>query len=162
MARVWQQISMARSYLTISLIAVLSVAAVAGCSASSQGEPPCFPPKFSANPSSVRTGEEVTVSASDAQCNPRYGENARIKITVTDFSGGKVIDTTAPMNDAGGFTYTFRVPPEAAAGEGSIAAYPNDIDWCDDTGRNNRADAEAPAFTLVSCAMPQKPITILP
>lgn len=91
-------------------------------------------------------GEEVTLSAFDAQCNPRYGENARIKITVTDFGGGKVIDTTALLNDAGGFTYTFRVPPEAAAGEGSIAAFPYDIDWCDDTGRNNRADAEAPAF----------------
>jgi hypothetical protein len=153
---------MVRSSLTISLIAVLPAAAVAGCSSSSLGEPPCFPPKFSATPSRARTGEVVTVSASDAQCNPRNGEKARIKITVTDFSGGKVIDVTGPMNDVGGFTFIFRMPAEAAAGGGSFAVYPYEIDWCDDTGRNNRAHAEAPAFTLVSCLMPQEPITILP
>ncbi|MEC5193448.1 hypothetical protein RCH17_003756 [Arthrobacter sp. MP_M7] len=149
--------------MPIGLTAVISIAAaLAGCNSSSTGEPPCFPPKFSANPSSARIGDQVTVSASDAQCNPRYGQNARIKITFTDSSGGKVIDTTAPMNDAGGFTYTLIVPAKTAIGEGSISAYPYDIDWCDDTGRNNRADAKAAAFTLASCAMPQESITIIP
>ena len=115
---------------------MVSAAALAGCNSSSQEEPQSLPPKFSANPSSARTGEEITVSAADMRCNPRYGLNARIKITVTDSSGGKVIHTTAPMNDAGGFTYTFRLPAEAAAGPGFISAYPYDIDWCDDTGHD--------------------------
>jgi hypothetical protein len=162
MARLWQETSRSRSLLLIGLTAVLFTAALAGCNSSSTGEPPCFPPKFSANPSSARAGDQVTVSSSDARCNPRYGQNAQIKITFTDSSAGKVIDTTAPMNDAGGFIYTFNVPTETAPGQGFISAYPYDIDWCDDTGRNNRADAKAPAFTLASCAMPQESITILP
>lgn len=162
MARVWQKTSSSRKFLPIGATAVISIAtALTGCNSSSTGEPPCFPPKFSAHPSSARIGDQITVSASDAQCNPRYGQNARIKITFTDFSGGKVVDTTAPMNDAGGFTYTFNVPTETAPGEGSISAYPYDIDWCDDTGRNNRADATAAALTLASCAMPQESITII-
>ena len=153
---------MGRPFLTIGLTGLLSASALAACSSSAQGEPPCFPPKFSANPSSVATGERVTVSAADAQCNPRYGQDARIKITVTDSNGVKVVDTTAPMNDAGGFTYTFSLPAETAVGKGSISAYPYDIDWCDDTGRNNRAKAGTPALTVASCAMPQETITVLP
>lgn len=32
--------------------------------------------------------------------------------------------------------------------------------WCDDTGRNNRADAEFEGFTLASCVIPQVSITV--
>lgn len=163
MARVWQKTSRSRTSLAIGLTAAISIVTVlTGCNSSATGEPPCFPPKFSADPSNARIGDQVRVSAPDAQCNPRYGQNALIKITFTDSSGGTVVDTTAPMNDAGGFTYTFSVPTETAAGEGSISAYPYDIDWCDDTGRNNRAHATVPALTLASCAMPQETITIIP
>ncbi|WP_318241915.1 hypothetical protein [Arthrobacter pullicola] len=102
------------------------------------------------------------MSASDSECNPRYGQDASIKITVTDSAGNQVIDTTAPMNDAGGFTYTFNVPANTATGAGSISAYPHGIDWCDDTGRNNRARAETRTFTRVSCVMPQVSLTVLP
>lgn len=154
-----------RPFRTLSVAAaavVVGMPAVAGCQSIFRGEPPCLPPEFSVSPASARIGEQVTVSASDSECNPRYGQEASIKITVTDSTGNQVIDTTAPMNDAGGFTYTFNVPADTAAGESSITAYPHGIDWCDDTGRNNRAQAETHTFTLVSCVMPQESITILP
>lgn len=47
----------------------------------------------------------MTVHAVDADCNPRYGQKALVHITVSDAQDRKVIMTTVPMNDAGGFTY---------------------------------------------------------
>ena len=100
--------------------------------------------------------------APDADCNPRYGQNARIQVTMTDAAGVDVVTATAPMNDAGGFTYSFEVPAGTAAGESAITAMPFNIDWCDDTGRNNRAAGAGAANALerVSCVIPQKPLTI--
>lgn len=148
--------------LTVCLTSVFAAAALTGCGSSFRGDPPCLPPEFSASPASATVGDQVTVAADDSECNPRYGQGASIKITVTDSAGNQVIDTTAPMNDAGGFTYTFNVPASTAPGAGSIAAYPEGIDWCDDTGRNNRAQNDARTFTRVSCVMPQASITVLP
>lgn len=54
--------------------------------------------------------------APDADCNPRYGVNARIQVAMRDASGVEVLATTAPMNDAGGFSYAFEVPVRTAAG----------------------------------------------
>jgi hypothetical protein len=79
---------------------------------------------------------------------------------VTDAAGVKVIDTTAPMNDAGGFSYKFDVPVQTAAGEAAVTAMPYNIDWCDDTGRNNRADGAAVFLQRASCAIPIKPLNI--
>lgn len=142
---------------------VLLVAAVSGCAGSSSGdgEPPCFPPGFSVAPSSAKPGDSVTVEAPDADCNPRYGANARIQVTMTDAAGLDVLTATAPMNDAGGFTYSFEVPAGTGPGEASITAMPFNIDWCDDTGRNNRAAGAAGGFERVSCVLPQKPLTII-
>jgi hypothetical protein len=141
--------------------AILAVAAASGCGFSpGNGEPPCFPPPYSVKPSSAKAGEKVTVTAPDADCNPRYGQNARIQVTVTDATGVKVIDTTAPMNDAGGFGYTFDVPVQTAAGKAAVTAMPYNIDWCDDTGRNNRVDGAAVFLQQTSCAMPIKPLNI--
>ena len=47
------------------------------------------------------------------------------------------------------------------AGEASITATPFDIDWCDDTGRNNRAAGAPDPLERVSCVLPQKPLTII-
>jgi hypothetical protein len=93
---------------------------------------------------------------------PRHGGNARIQVTMADVAGVEVLDTTAPMNDAGGFSYAFEVPPRTAAGEAVITAMPFNIDWCDDTGRNNRVTGAGAALTLerVSCVIPMKPLTI--
>ncbi|WCI09083.1 hypothetical protein PJ267_04165 [Arthrobacter sp. OVS8] len=81
---------------------------------------------------------------------------------MTDVAGVEVLDTTAPMNDAGGFSYVFKVPAGTAAGESVITAMPFNIDWCDDTGRNNRVTGAGAARTLerVSCVIPMKPLTI--
>ena len=119
-----------------------------------------MPPAFSVNPPSAKAGGVVTVQASDADCDPRYGENARIQVTVTDAAGTKVINTTAPMNDAGGCTYTFEVPPQAAVGDAAVEATPYGIDWCDDTGRNNRATGPGATMARVSCAARIEPLSI--
>ncbi|WP_427006993.1 hypothetical protein [Pseudarthrobacter sp. H2] len=100
------------------------------------------------------------MAAPDAGCNPRYGENARIQVIVTDATGAEVVNTTAPMNDAGGFTYTFEVPARTAAGDAAVTAMPYNIDWCDDTGRNNRTDGAAVTLRGASCAPPTKPLGI--
>jgi hypothetical protein len=111
------------------------------------------------NPSSAKPGDKVTVTAPDAVCNPRYGENARIQVTVTDATSVEVVNTTAPMNDAGGFIYSFEVPAQTA-GDAAVTAIPYNIDWCDDTGKNNRADGAAVTLQRASCVMPMKPLSI--
>lgn len=137
------------------------VGAAAGCAPSSAGEPPCFPPPYSVKPSEARPGEPVTVAAPDADCNPRYGANARIQISVADSSGSKVVNTTSAMNDGGGFAYTFVVPARTAPGQATVTAVPYNVDWCDDTGRNNRvAGAAVVQLQRASCVKPVKPLTI--
>lgn len=135
------------------------MAALGACSSSSGGEPPCFPPAYSVSPTSAKPGEVVTVSAPPAGCNPRYGTNAHIHVSVTDKAGTPVINKTAPMTDSGAFTFNFKVPAEMAVGKATVTAMPYNIDWCDDTGRNNRADGPA-NFDLASCALPAKQLTI--
>ena len=144
---------------------ILLASAVSGCASSIPGnsEPPCFPPAFSVAPSSAKPGDRVTVTAPDAECNPRYGKNARIQVTITDAAGVDVMTATAPMNDAGSFSYGFDVPAGTAAGEAAITALPFNIDWCDDTGRNNRVASSGGATTLerVSCVIPTRPLTVI-
>ena len=111
-------------------------------------------------PSNAKAGEKVTVAAPDAGCNPRYGKNALIQVIVTDAAGAEVVNTTAWMNDAGGFTYTFEVPARTAAGDAAVTALPYNIDWCDDTGRNNRADGAGVTLQRASCALPARPLAI--
>ncbi len=101
----------------------------------------------------------VTVAAQGADCDPRYGENAQIQVIITDDQGVEVINVTAPMTDAGAFTYTFRVPAQMAVGEAVITATPHKVDWCDDTGRNNRARGTV-GVERASCAEPRRPLTI--
>jgi len=146
---------------SVAVSAIAVIAFSSGCIVSSgDGYPPCMPPAFSVNPPSAKAGDKVTVEASDADCDPRYGENARVRVTVTDAAGTKVINTTAPMNDAGGFTYTFEVPLQAAVGDASVEATPYAINWCDDTGRNNRAAGAAATLERASCAARIEPLSI--
>jgi hypothetical protein len=103
----------------------------------------------------------VTVAAQDTDCNPRYGANARIQISVTDSSETEVVNTTSAMNDGGGFSYTFVVPARTAPGKATVTAVPYNVDWCDDTGRNNRvAGAAVVQLQRASCVLPVKPLTI--
>ena len=155
------RISSMRCPVIIAVGTVLLVGAASGCASSSgNGEPPCFPPAFSVKPTAAKAGESVTVTAPDADCKPRYGDHARIQVTVNDATGRMVIDATTPMNDGGGFAYTFEVPSQMAVGDGAVTAVPYNIDWCDDTGRNNRADGAAVTLQRASCVMPTKPLTI--
>lgn len=119
-----------------------------------------MPPPYSVIPSSAAIGETVTVAAQDSECDPRYGENAEINVNVTDAGGKRIISTTAPMNDAGGFTYSFQLPANATPGEAAVEAYPHDGDWCDDTGKNNRVSAAEKPFIRASCAARIEPLLI--
>ncbi len=129
----------------------------------------CMPPSFSLDAESARAGGPITVSAPDATCDPRYGGDAQIQVEVMDGSGSKVMETLAAMNDAGGFSLTVNLPETAVPGEGAVVAYPFGVDWCDDTGRNNRLSTPAGVGTTaevgiqrVSCVMPTQPLLIEP
>lgn len=129
----------------------------------------CMPPSFSLSADAASPGESFTVSADDATCNPRYGDTAQIQLEVMDGSGVKIVDTLAPMNDAGGFSAVVTLPDSAVPGQGAVSAYPYNLDWCDDTGRNNRVHGAAgmghggeAEFQRVSCAMRTQPLTIDP
>lgn len=102
----------------------------------------------------------VTVSAPEAKCNPRYGPNAQVRVVLTDASGEDVLNTMAPMTDAGGFVVTIEVPLLAAPGVMAVKAEPYGVDWCDDTGTNNRANQGEAELERASCAEPTKPLTI--
>ncbi len=144
--------------LTVLFGAGLALTAGA-CSSSRNGDRPCLPPAYSISPTSAKPGEVVTVSASAANCDPRYGADARIQVIVTDESGAETINTTAPMTDAGEFTYTFTVPAGMALGTAEVTAMPHNIDWCDDAGKNNRAGGTL-KLELASCAQPVETLTI--
>lgn len=64
-------------------------------------------------------------------------------------------------SDGGGFSFAFTVPLSAAPGEAAVVAYPYNLDWCDDTGVNNRAGAGPRTLVLASCAEPMVPLVIL-
>lgn len=131
-----------------------------GCSSTWWNEPPCMPPAFSVSPGTAGPGETVVVSADNATCNPRYGADALAQITVTDQSGRLIVDTTTDMSDAGRFSYSFDVPAQVPPGPAQVTAMPYDIDWCDDTGTNNRVAGNGKTIERVSCAEPVKPLII--
>lgn len=117
---------------------LLGVTACAGGPGGPSGPPPCPPPAYSLSAESVTAGGTLRVSAPEATCNPSYGNNAQIEIQLVD-SKHKVIETKlAPMTDTGSFNYQLTVPSTLRAGTYSISALPHDLDWCDDTGVNNR------------------------
>lgn len=138
-----------------------AVMGYAGACGPFTGEPPCFPPSYTVSPDSAQPGAAVTVSAPAAKCNPRYGTDARIQLIVTDAKGVEVVNTTAPMGDAGEFSYAFTVPADMPVGEATVTAMPYAIDWCDDTGKNNRVSGRADVIRA-SCVMPVETLTITP
>ncbi|BAS11391.1 hypothetical protein AHiyo4_48130 [Arthrobacter sp. Hiyo4] len=97
----------------------------------------------------------------DTTCGARYGTDARVQVTVKDATGAAVLEELAPMSDDGGFTFVFTLPTGVAPGKAGVTAYPYNLDWCDDTGVNNRA-AQGPAeLVRVSCTEPLVPLVIL-
>lgn len=144
--------------------AILAVAALAlglgGCR-DVFAPPPCMPPAYTVTPSEVKPGDQVTVSAPDTTCGARYGRDAQVQVTVRDAARAVVLEELAPMTDDGGFTFVFTVPPATAPGEAAVMAYPYNLDWCDDTGVNNRAGSGPQTLVLVSCAERSVPLVIL-
>ncbi|WP_245413275.1 hypothetical protein [Arthrobacter celericrescens] len=149
--------------VSLFLAAVVVCGALAACFGFDP--PPCFPPKYSVEPGTARPGEQVTVSAPDADCNPAYGQDAKIEISLTDAAGREVFTKTGPMNNDGGFTFSFKVPAGMRPGKAGVTAFPHALDWCDDTGRNTRLRRQGAGddgITRSSCATPVVPLTIKP
>ncbi|MCO4250210.1 hypothetical protein [Pseudarthrobacter raffinosi] len=146
--------------LAVTLCAVPVLVGVTSCR-NIFAPPPCMPPEFSVSPAAAQPGDRVTVSAPDTTCDARYGSDARVQVTVKDAAGTAVLEELAPMTDDGGFTFVFTVPAELAAGNAAVTAYPYGVDWCDDTGVNNRAAQGQPELVRVSCAERLVPLVIL-
>ncbi|QHK20780.1 hypothetical protein GU243_14815 [Pseudarthrobacter psychrotolerans] len=123
--------------------------------------PPCMPPEFSVSPSAAKPGDQVTVSAPDTTCDARYGADARVQVQLLDPYGTTVLEELAPMTDDGGFTFVFTVPAGVAPGKAGVTAYPYGVDWCDDTGVNNRAGAGPQTLVGASCAQRLVPLVVL-
>ncbi|MDR4533538.1 hypothetical protein [Glutamicibacter sp. PS] len=113
-------------------------------------------------PSSARVGDEVTVSAPAATCNPSYGEDAKVRVVLTDASGAEVLNTTAEMSDAGAFEFTFIIPDRTQTGTATVLAMPDALDWCDDTGVNNRLKSSEASIHRTACAEPARALEIVP
>ncbi|NJC24261.1 hypothetical protein BJ994_003337 [Arthrobacter pigmenti] len=146
---------------TVSMLAAVVFLAASGCaSVDPNFAPSCLPPPFSLSSSTVQAGEEVTVRASDADCDPRYGAGAQIEVHLINPGHDVVASGIGPMGDAGAFEHVLTVPLDVTPGKYVIAAMPYRLDWCDDTGRNNRVPLEGAALERASCVRPEEPLTV--
>ena len=153
------------------LLTVAAVVLLTGCQPSAvmppHGAPPCGPPAYVLEPSSVKAGSTLKVSAPDATCDPRYGERAQIQLEVLDSRNQVLFAELAPMGDAGSFDHVLRIPADTKPGSYGVSATPHDLDWCDDTGRNNRVGStglpqSGTVIVRASCAMPLVSFTVTP
>ena len=55
----------------------------------------------------------------------------------------------------------FTVPAGMSPGKAGVTAYPYNLDWCDDTGVNNRAACGPQTLVLVACAERMLPLVVL-
>ncbi len=65
------------------------------------------------------------------------------------------------MNDDGSFEFAFALPDDIASGTATITAVPANVDWCDDTGTNNRLKSEED-IDRTSCVLPIKLLQVTP
>ena len=146
--------------LAVALCAVPVLVGATGCR-DIFAPPPCMPPEFSVSPAAAKPGDQVTVSAPDTTCDARYGTDAQVQVELLDAYGTPVLEELAPMTDDGGFSFVFTVPAGLAPGKAGVTAYPYNMDWCDDTGVNNRAGAGPQTLVGVACAQRLVPLVIL-
>ena len=126
---------------------------------------PCLPPPFTLSSATVKPGGTVTVTANDSTCHPRYGQEAQIEISVMNVKMVEIFHGLGPMSDDGGFTFELALPRTVEPGEATVTARPYDLDWCDDTGGNNRlngAESPDPDLERVDCINPVQPLRIEP
>ena len=119
-----------------------------------------FAARVTVTPSEAKPGDHVTVSAPDTKCDARYGQDAQVSVEVLDMYGTPVLKELAAMTDDGGFTFVFTVPAGMAPGKAGVTAYPYNVDWCDDTGVNNRASGPQ-TLVQVACAQVVLPLVVL-
>lgn len=136
------------------------VLAVAGCAAPIHTSDPCMPPAYTLESPVAAPGETLGISAPGATCNPGYGKDAQVRIELVDNQQQVVSTELAPMSDDGAFTHDLRIPGGTTPGSYGITAIPDGMDWCDDTGRDNRlcvADLGVNGISAAraSCAVPR-------
>ena len=141
--------------------------AFAGCTAPVHTSAPCMPPAYTLDSPAVAPGETLRISAPAATCNPGYGKEAQVRIEVVNDRQQVVLTELAPMSDAGAFTHDLRIPGGTEPGAYGITALPDELDWCDDTGRNNRLGGtgigiEGFAAARASCAVPRLGFQVTP
>lgn len=131
-----------------------------GCSVMLHSPGPCMPPAYALDPAVVAPGGTLRVSAPDAACDPRYGQDAKVRIDLVNGRHEVLLSELAPMSDAGAFTHVLDIPATLKPGTYGISAAPDGVDWCDDTGHNNRL--ENPGIgdsgfgvARAACAVPQ-------
>ncbi|WP_255768685.1 hypothetical protein [Pseudarthrobacter sulfonivorans] len=149
-----------RRFVAGVLCAVFLTVALSSCR-NVFAPPPCMPPAFSVAPSEAKPGDQVTVSAPDAACDARYGAGAQVQVQLLNADGTPVLEELAPMTDDGGFTFVFTVPAGMSPGKAGVTAYPYNVDWCDDTGVNNRAASGQRTLIRASCAQRLETLVIL-
>ena len=149
-----------RRVVTLGLCAAFLTVALGSCR-NVFAPPPCMPPAFTVTPSEAKPGDLVTVSAPDTTCDAGYGQGAQVQVELLNAAGTPLLEELAPMTDDGGFTFVFTVPAGMPAGKAGVTAYPYNVDWCDDTGVNNRAAAGPRTLIQVSCAQRLVPLVIL-
>lgn len=118
-----------------------------------------MPPAYILATAVVAPGGTLRISAPAATCKPRYGEDARVRIDLVNTRREVLLTELAAMSDAGAFTHALEIPATLKPGTYGISAAPDGVDWCDDTGRNNRL--ENPGFgdtglrvVRTACAVP--------
>jgi len=134
----------------------------------------CAPPAFHLSAPTAHPGDTLTVEAPDAACHPHYGANAQAEVQLMDRTSTSLVRLLVPMSDDGGFRTALNVPGNLPAGDYLITATPYGIDTCFDSVRLGGAaqghqhsgaaafTAEADAATpLASCALPQRPLTVV-
>lgn len=144
------------------LLAALGAASLwglSGCSVVLHPPGPCMPPAYALDAAVVAPGGTLRVSAPEATCDPRYGQDAKVRVDLVNGRREILLSELAPMSDAGAFTHVLKIPATLKPGAYGISAAPDGMDWCDDTGRNNRL--ENPGFggtglgvVPAACAVP--------
>ena len=89
---------------------------ISGCSALPHSFGPCMPPEYTLDSTTVAPGGTLRVSTPDATCNPRYGEDAKVRIDLVNERQEVMLSELAPMSDAGAFTHALAIPASIRAG----------------------------------------------
>ncbi|WP_411732585.1 hypothetical protein [Paeniglutamicibacter sp.] len=145
--------------LLVAAVGAGALLGVSGCSVILHSSRPCMPPNYTLDSLVIAPGGTLRISAPDATCDPRYGEDAKVRIDLVNGHQDVLLTELAPMSDAGAFTHTMEIPASLTPGTYGISAAPDRVDWCDDTGHNNRV--ENPGFgdsgllvVRAACAVP--------